>query len=147
MSHRRSLARAILWILATIGLFSTVFFVCSVSHLGDASERPRVTAARARLANLQAVLELYRLDMGHYPTTDQGLRALLCGPSGETIRGSFPALGYLRIESLQDPWANDFLYRSPGTEHPDAYDLWSLGADSAPGGTGTDSDLKASFEP
>src|SRR5262245_12063136 len=112
MRRRRLLARAVLWALATVGFFSTVFSFCSVSHIEE-YDRARVSVARARLVNLEAVLELYRMDLGRYPTTDEGLRALVCGPSGVPVPIAFPTSGYLRIDAFQDPWANPFQYRSP----------------------------------
>ncbi len=81
MRPRYLVARAVLWCFATVGFLSMVFLFCSFSHFGEDYDRPRVTVARAQLANLQSVLELYRIDSGVYPTTDQGLRALVCGPS------------------------------------------------------------------
>ncbi len=97
--------------------------------------KSEVKATRAQIDGLQKALDQYRLDVGRYPSTEQGLAALVTKPSDEP-RWAGP---YLRKALPQDPWRNDYQYRSPG-EHGE-YDLFSYGRDGRPGGEGEDADL------
>lgn len=97
--------------------------------------KSEVKVARAQLKALEDALDQYRLDVGRYPGTEQGLAALNVAPPGEA-RWQGP---YLRKELPADPWGNPYQYRSPG-EHGE-YDLLSLGKDGQPGGTGEAADI------
>ncbi|MBA4217024.1 MAG: type II secretion system protein GspG [Methylibium sp.] len=97
--------------------------------------KSEVKAARAQIDALQKALDQYRLDVGHYPSTEQGLAALLAKPADEP-KWAGP---YLSKALPKDPWGHDYQYRSPG-EHGD-YDLLSFGKDGRPGGEGEDADL------
>ena len=92
-------------------------------------------AARAQLDALEKALDQYRLDVGRYPGTEQGLVALVERPAGLT-RWSGP---YLKKSVPQDPWGHPYLYKSPG-DHGE-FDLLSLGKDGQPGGTGEAKDI------
>ncbi len=87
-------------------------------------------AARSQIDALEKALEQYRLDTGHYPTTEQGLNYLNARPANEP-RWDGP---YLKKNVPKDPWGNPYLYRQPG-EHGEL-DLFSYGKDAQPGGTG-----------
>lgn len=91
--------------------------------------------ARAQLDALEKALDQYRLDVGRYPSGEQGLAALMERPSG-LARWSGP---YLKKTIPQDPWGNPYLYKSPG-EHGE-FDLLSHGKDGQPGGTGEAEDI------
>jgi general secretion pathway protein G len=91
--------------------------------------------ARAQIDALDKALDQYRLDVGRYPTTEQGLAALNERPAGET-KWSGP---YLKKAVPMDPWAHAYLYKHPG-EHGE-YDLFSYGTDGQPGGTGEAEDI------
>ena len=83
---------------------------------------------------MEAPLMMYMSDMGRYPTTQEGLQALVRAPSGKRGRWNGP---YIKDqESLMDPWKNPLQYRCPGQHNPDGYDLWSMG----PGGQSGDED-------
>ena len=97
--------------------------------------KSEVKAARAQIDALTKALDQYRLDVGHYPSTEQGLAALQAKPADEPKWGG----PYLAKALPKDPWGNDYQYRSPG-EHGD-YDLLSFGRDGRPGGDGEDADL------
>jgi general secretion pathway protein G len=97
--------------------------------------KSEVKAARAQIDALQKSLDQYRIDVGRYPSSQQGLAALNVAPAGET-RWSGP---YLAKAVPRDPWGHDYQYRSPGA-HGD-YDLLSLGHDGRTGGEGEDADL------
>ena len=101
-------------------------------------DEARVVAAKQDIASLVQALKLYRLDNRTYPSTDQGLQALVQRPSTEPLPPNWKAGGYL--ERLpKDPWGHDYQYLQPG-EHGEI-DVFSLGADGAPGGEGSDADI------
>ncbi|MFN3809790.1 MAG: type II secretion system major pseudopilin GspG [Roseateles asaccharophilus] len=97
--------------------------------------KSEVKAARAQMDALGKALDQYRIDVGRYPGTEQGLAVLVAKPADEP-RWAGP---YLSKAVPKDPWGKDYQYRSPG-EHGD-YDLISLGRDGRPGGEGEDADL------
>lgn len=102
------------------------------------SDQAKVTIAETQLKNIQSALDLYRLDNSHYPSTQQGLEALVSRPSGSPEPKNWNPDGYLKSVP-EDPWGNQFQYVSPGTEGP--YDLYSYGADGQEGGEGDAADI------
>ena len=104
------------------------------------SDDAKIADAKVQIRNLESALKFYKLDNGVYPTTEQGLQALLEKPATGQIPKNYRAEGYLESKKLpRDPWKNDFIYLSPG-EHGD-YDLCSYGADGAKGGDGINEDI------
>ena len=101
-------------------------------------EAARVTVAKSNLRNLANILETYRLDNQQYPTTEQGLEALVSKPEGAK---NWNSAGYLQ-KIPSDPWGNDYVYLSPGVSGP--YDLISLGADGVEGGSDYNADISIS---
>jgi len=102
----------------------------------------KVADAKLQIKNLQTALNMYKLDSGYFPSTEQGLQALLTKPATGVIPKNYREGGYLESKSIpQDPWGNDYAYISPG-EHGD-YDLYSMGADSAREGKGKDADIES----
>ncbi|MBW8845838.1 MAG: type II secretion system major pseudopilin GspG [Burkholderiales bacterium] len=97
--------------------------------------KSEVKAAKAQIDALTKALDQYRLDVGHYPSTEQGLAVLNTKPADEP-KWAGP---YLAKALPKDPWGNDYQYRAPG-EHGE-YDLLSFGRDGRPGGEGEDADL------
>ena len=97
--------------------------------------KSEVKTARAQIESFGKALDQYRLDTGHYPTTEQGLAALVTKPADET-RWDGP---YLKKGVPPDPWGNAYTYKRPGTKGE--YDIVSMGKDGAPGGTGEDADI------
>ncbi len=101
-------------------------------------DEARVTAARQDIASLAQTLKLYRLDNQRYPTTEQGLQALVAKPTSAPVPPNWKAGGY--VERLaKDPWGNPYQYLYPGTRSE--VDVYSFGADGAPGGEGNDADI------
>ena len=101
----------------------------------------KVQAAKVSLENLGSALEMYKLDNGVYPTTDQGLHSLVEKPSGAPEPRNYRPGGYLDAKSVpKDPWGNEYRYLQPGTKGG-AYDLCSFGADGEPEGEETDADI------
>ena len=126
----------VLVVLVVLGLLAALVGPQVVGRVSDA----RGTAVRTQLELLGLALDSYRLDVGRYPSTDQGLRALrerpARGPASPGWRGP-----YLRKDVPLDPWGRAYEYRSPGRKNPDGYDLVTLGRDGASGGEGEDQDL------
>lgn len=104
-------------------------------------DEARVTVAQTDLRSISSALELYKLDNRTFPTTSQGLAALVDRPSSAPVPENWASGGYL--DSLpQDPWGTEYIYRSPGQSGP--FDLVSLGADGRPGGDGVNGDIALS---
>ena len=97
--------------------------------------KSEVKATRAQIDALEKALDQYRLDVGHYPSSQQGLSALVAKP-GDEARWDGP---YLKKSVPADPWGNPYIYKSPG-EHGD-FDLLSYGNDGKPGGSGEAADI------
>jgi general secretion pathway protein G len=118
-------------VLAIIGLLLALVGPQFIGQVGKAEAQ----AARQQIALFETALDTFRLDVGRYPSTQEGLEALRNRPFG-LERWDGP---YLKKDVPRDPWGNDYLYRSPG-QHG-AYDLVSYGADSASGGDGDARDI------
>jgi general secretion pathway protein G len=97
--------------------------------------KSEVQVARAQIDSLEKALDQYRLDTRHYPTAEQGLEALVSKPSNEAS-WSGP---YLKKAVPNDPWGHPYVYRVPGSKSE--FDLYSLGRDGKPGGSGEDADI------
>ncbi|NOX19776.1 MAG: type II secretion system major pseudopilin GspG [Nitrospirae bacterium] len=106
-------------------------------------DQARVVKAKNDIKAIESALKMFKLDNGFYPTTEQGLRALIKKPDIEPIPKHYPEGGYLDYdEEPLDPWGHKYIYRSPGDDGRD-YEIISLGADGKPGGTGFDADIKS----
>jgi general secretion pathway protein G len=122
----------LLVVLVILGLLAGLVGPQVMRYLGGAKS----DTARLQINDLGAALDLFYLDVGRYPTTQEGLDALVTQPAGAE-RWSGP---YLRRRQVPvGPWGNPYHYRSPGEHGP--YDLFSLGANNAPGGDGEDRDI------
>jgi general secretion pathway protein G len=97
--------------------------------------RSEVQVARAQIESLEKALDQYRLDMRRYPSADQGLEALVTKPANEA-NWTGP---YLKKAVPMDPWGRAYVYRTPGQKGE--FDLFSLGRDGKPGGSGEDADI------
>ena len=103
-------------------------------------EEAKRTMAAAQISSLETALETYRLDNGTYPSTEQGLQALVEPPSAGKQPTKWRKGGYMKKGKIpKDPWGNDYIYLSPGT-HSD-FDLSSYGADHEAGGEGDGADV------
>ena len=109
-----------------------------VPRIMDNPDKARVTKAKQDIRAIESALNLYRLDNYTYPTTDQGIEALITPPSDLASSGNYKQGGYIR-KLPTDPWGSPYLYLSPG-EHGEL-DIYSLGADGAPGGSGVATDI------
>jgi general secretion pathway protein G len=105
-------------------------------------DKARVVTAKTQISRLESSLELYAMDNGHFPTSEQGLEALITEPTSAPEPLSYQPGGYLKGGELPlDPWGYEFQYESPGTNNQDSYDLWSFGRDGIPGGDDLNADL------
>lgn len=100
-----------------------------VPNIAGRSEQARITAARTDIdSNISTALDLYRMDVGQYPTTEQGLAALITEPTASPVPAQWNG-PYLKKKKLpKDPWTHDYVYVSPGVHNPESYDLSSMGA-------------------
>jgi general secretion pathway protein G len=106
-------------------------------------EKAKVEAAKVQIRSLEGALDAYKLDNGFYPTTDQGLDALIKKPEVGRIPNKWREGGYLKPARIpKDPWGKDYVYLSPGNEGRE-YDIVSLGADNEPGGEGNSADIES----
>ena len=125
----------IMAVVLIIGMLSALVGLAIVPQIDKAN----VNAARTQLRMLDSALEAYRMDNAKFPTSEQGLDALVKAPNEAR---NFQPGGYLREKRLpDDPWGNPFQYEYPGSHNDHSYDLWSWGADGAPGGEGNDADI------
>lgn len=106
------------------------------------TDEAKVTEAKVQIRNLETALKLYKLDNGAYPSTEQGLDALVSKPAAGAIPRNWREGGYLEQKRVPpDPWGNPYLYTSPGL-HGD-YDIISYGSDGARGGEGFAADIES----
>jgi general secretion pathway protein G len=101
-------------------------------------DEARVIAAKQDIASLMQALKLYRLDNQRYPTTEQGLQALVAKPTTNPIPPNWKSGGYLE-RLARDPWGNPYQFLNPGLRGE--IDVFTMGADGAPGGEGHDADI------
>jgi general secretion pathway protein G len=122
-------------ILVVLTLIGIVMGIVGGNYLGQ-GEKAKAKAAKIEIEQIGQTLDLFRLEVGRYPTTQEGLQALITAPTG-VPNWNGP---YWKKNTLpRDPWTNEYKYASPG-QHG-AYDLWSYGADGKEGGEGTNKDI------
>ena len=122
-------------VILIIGLLATIV----VQNLKGATDKAKRIKAQADISAIKTALDRYYLDNGSYPTTDQGLTALVSAPTNGKVPADYPTGGY--IEKLpKDPWGTAYVYQSDG----DSYILKSYGADGVEGGTGKNADIDGS---
>jgi general secretion pathway protein G len=120
-------------VLVLIGVILAMVGPRVFQNLGRANSE----VAKSQMATVGGQLELFKLDVGRFPTTQEGLGALVTAPSGASNWNG----PYIKDpKSLKDPWGRDFVYKSPGDKG--AYDLLSLGADGKEGGDGENRDVR-----
>lgn len=122
----------IMVVVVILGILASIVVPKIISRPDEA----RVVKAKQDVLSIQSALDLYKLDNGFYPSTDQGLIALVEKPDTNPVPQSWQSY----LKSLpKDPWGRDYLYLNPG-EHGDV-DVFTLGADGQPGGTGINAEV------
>ena len=140
-SHRTQSGFTLIEIMAVVIIIGMLTGVVGF-QIFQQVDKGRVTTAKTQINALESILELYRMDSGRFPTTEQGLEALIHEPTSDPIPRSYPAGGYLKGGRVPtDPWNNPYEYEVPGQHNTHAFDIWSLGGDGSPGGEGTDGDI------
>lgn len=121
----------LLVVMVIIGLLAALVAPRLFPKLGKGKQ----SAAKAQIELVGQALDQYRLDTGYYPTTEQGLQALLTNPGIENWQGPYFKKNVLPL----DPWNKPYIYQNPGSHGE--YDLYSYGRDGKPGGEGEDADI------
>jgi general secretion pathway protein G len=126
----------IMVVIVILGLLAALV----VPKLIGRTEEAKQTQTRLQIKNIEQALQLFKLDNGFYPTTDQGIEALVRAPEVGRIPKNYRKGGYLdRVP--KDPWDNPYVYVSPGSDRD--YDITSYGADGVPGGDNEDADINS----
>ena len=124
----------LLVVIVIIGLLAAYVGPKYFSQLG----KSEVTIAKAQIEAFEKSLDTYRLDVGRYPSTEEGMAALMAAPPTAGVKWNGP---YLKKGVPQDPWGQPYQYRSPGSKGE--YEIVSLGRDGQPGGTGDNADISS----
>ena len=124
--------------LMVVVVIMSILALVIVPRIIDRPDQARVARVQSDLATISQAVGLYKLDNFQYPTTEQGLQALVVAPIIEPVPQNFASGGY--IERLpQDPWGNDYKYLSPGVYGD--FDIFTFGADGTTGGEGANADI------
>jgi general secretion pathway protein G len=124
----------LLVVLAILGLLVALVAPAALSQLGHAKRK----IAQQSIERMATILDLYKLDVGSYPSTEQGLQALIAQPTGASSWHG----PYVKGDKIpQDPWSRPFLYREPSNRTGKDYDLCSLGEKGQPGGSGDSAEI------
>jgi len=121
----------LLVVLAILGLLMSLVGPQVLNQLGGAKTK----TALIQIKDLEQALEMYKLDVGRFPSTDQGLDALVRNPGGAAGWNG----PYLKADVPQDPWKRDYVYKYPGDRGE--LDIFTLGQNGTPGGEGEDADV------
>ncbi len=136
--HNRSQGFSLIEIIVVITIIGVIVGWAATNIFGK-QDQAQARIGKSKIVALSGPLDIYKLDTGKYPTTQEGLKALLQAPSG-VPNWNGP---YVKNEAdLKDPWRNDLIYRSPGSENR-PYEIVSLGSDGQEGGDGANKDLKS----
>jgi len=137
----RTAGFSLIEIMAVVIIIGLLVALVGVNVTGQMNTA-RVRTAEAQIDRLEGALEFYRMDNALYPTTEQGLEALVSRPTSPPEPRRYQPDGYLQRKTLPvDPWGEPYQYRSPGEHNTRGFDLWSWGSDRAPGGTDDGADI------
>ena len=126
----------ILVVVMILGLLAALV----VPRIMGRTDEAKRTAAKVQIRNIEAALQLYKLDNGVYPSTEQGLRALIEKPTTGVVPKKWKLGGYLQ-KLPEDPWGNPYKYVSPSPTQRGDYEIISYGTDGEPGGEGINADI------
>ena len=137
LSQERSRGFTLIEVMVVVVILAVLAAIV-VPKIMSRPDEARVVAARADIAGITQALKLYRLDNSFYPTTEQGLQALVAPPSSAPVPSNWKRGGYLdRV--AKDPWGHDYQYLNPGIRAE--IDVFSLAVDGQPGGDGVNADI------
>lgn len=135
--HRKDAGFSLLELMVVVVIMSILALVV-LPRIIDRPDQARVARVQSDLSVIAGAVKLYRLDNFRYPTTEQGLQALVTRPVSDPVPQNWAQNGY--IDRLpKDPWGGEYQYLSPGVH--DEFDIFTLGADGVAGGSGIDADL------
>lgn len=127
-------------VVVIVGILATLL----IPRIMDRPEEARRIKAKADIKSIESALKLYKLDNSNYPTTDQGLQALITKPDTSPVPNKWRDGGYLEAKEVpKDPWGYPYYYSSPGSDGKD-YLIVSYGADGESGGNGKNADISSS---
>ena len=128
----------LLVVILILGLLAGIVGPRLFGHTDEAKQ----TKARVQIENLSSALKMYKIDNDQYPSTEQGLEALVAEPQSGNIPKKWKKGGYLAKKQIpKDPWGNDYVYLSPGVH--DDFDITSYGGDGVAGGEGVNKDINS----
>jgi general secretion pathway protein G len=129
----------IMVVIIIIGILASIVAI----NVTDRVEDARRTKAVSQIETFRSALELYKLDNGSYPSTEQGLQALVSAPTTGRLARNWREGGYLERNTIpKDPWKHEYIYLSPGMDGR-RFDITSYGDDGEPGGEGIDADINS----
>jgi general secretion pathway protein G len=115
----------LLLVLVILGVLAALV----VPRFANRSQQARETAAKADVSSIETAIGAFEIDNGRYPSTEEGLQALITAPAAlDAWHGPYLSRGLPK-----DPWGNEYVYRYPGQENPDGFDLYSMGPDGREG--------------
>ena len=133
-SYRQSQAGfTLIEIMAVVVIMGMLMATLAVGIAGQLDNAQRKNA-KAQIIRIEQALEFYKLDNRRFPTTDQGLDALINEPSAPPAPRDYNPAGYIKKDAIEDPWGAAFEYRIPGEQNLYTFDIWSLGPDGVEGG-------------
>ena len=136
LSRERESGFTLIELMVVIAILAILTVVVAINVI-PSGEKAKATKAKVDISNLESALNLYKLNYDSYPTTAQGLQALVTAPAGVDA-SKYQKGGYIQ-KLPPDPWGRPYLYASPG-QHGEA-DVWTLGADGKEGGEGAEADI------
>lgn len=136
INMKKQLGFTLLEIMIVVVIMGMLAAIVSTNVMGSKAEA-EIKTTRINIKNIQQALDLYKVDNARYPTTEQGLAALIRKPTASPVPKNWKKGGYVQ-ELVKDAWGNKFLYINPGVHNPDGYDLYSMGPDQE---DGTDDDI------
>ena len=139
IKHRKQAGFTLIELMVVVVIIAILAGLIVPRFMGE-TDKAKQAKAKMQIESLESALKIYKLDNGSYPTTEQGLKALVEAPTAGNIPKNWRQGGYLEKGKVpKDPLGNEFVYVSPGS-HGD-FDLSSLGADGEPGGEDVNKDI------
>lgn len=138
--HRKEAGFTLIEIMIVVMIIGLLMTAIATQLIGRA-QQAQVDITQTQLRQVEQALELYKLDNGRYPTTEQGLAALVRMPTSGPPPRRYAPSGYVKAEVIKDPWGAEFQYQFPGVHNAVSFDLFSYGPDGVEGGEGESADI------